>query len=500
MPLLDRPGHAVLAFGGPIGRRIDANQRHWLLAAPTANPAMLTMFRDREARLGVDQQPHPDGRPASERLIVWSGEYAGKYLISAVQGFRLTRDQHLLEELREFVARLIGYQAADGYLGPFEQAQRMTGQNPNGDALWDLWGQYHCMLGLYYWFKETGDRAALAACTRAASRLCATFLGNTILETDVAAWEFSRENGPVLASRLRLLPDVGAGGADWSRGRIDGYSHPNEARWAWDGPVLVFLAQNGSASTRFTWDPAARLWKGAFLFDPSITHVLRRVYAPAPAQNQACAHILALLYEETGNQQYLQLLRMIETAWKTVGGNYVDGFQGTESFFQNPPARRWESLHSVQAIAELYLITRDEKYLRALQRIWTSIRDRDRHITGGFSSLEIASGNPFDPRPIETCATIAWMCLTVDMLRLTADSRVADELELSTWNAALGAQSPDGSWWTYDTPMGGVPTAGLGTVDLPVPLGGQRAARSASAVPRATICTSRTPRRGAPRI
>src|SRR5712692_8249366 len=134
MPLLDRPTHASFAFGGLMGERIAANQRHWLLPAPTANPAMLTMFRDRDERLDVQGHAAPSGRPASERLIVWSGEYAGKYLISAVQGFRLTRDQHLLAELREFVARLIDYQAPDGYLGPFEQNQRMTGVNSDGGA------------------------------------------------------------------------------------------------------------------------------------------------------------------------------------------------------------------------------------------------------------------------------------------------------------------------------------------------------------------------------
>src|SRR5712692_5204414 len=144
MPLLDRPAHATFAFGGLMGERIAANQRHWLLSAPTANPAMLTMFRDRAQRLDVHGQSvsTPNGRPASERLIVWSGEYAGKYLISAVQGFRLTRDEHLLAELREFVARLIDYHSPDGYLGPFEQNQRMTGVNSDGGALWDLWGQY----------------------------------------------------------------------------------------------------------------------------------------------------------------------------------------------------------------------------------------------------------------------------------------------------------------------------------------------------------------------
>jgi hypothetical protein len=200
---------------------------------------------------------------------------------------------------------------------------------------------------------------------------------------------------------------------------------------------------------------------------------LTQVYFPAPVQNQACAHIIALLYRETRDARYLQLLHKIEAAWHAAGGDYVLGFQHNEEFYANGAARRWESLHSVQAVAELYFLTGDEKYSRAFQRIWSSIRERDRHNTGGFSSLEQATGNPYDPRPIETCATIAWLALTLDMLRLTGDSQVADELELTTWNAMLGSQSPDGRWWTYDTPMGGVPTDGMPAMPLPPPLSGK---------------------------
>jgi DUF1680 family protein len=554
-PDFDCPAHATFAFGGLIGERIAANLRNWLLIAPLANPTMLTMFRDRDRRLDWSGEPADDGRPASERLLPWSGEFAGKYLISAVQGFRLTGNKRLLETLRQFVGDLIRHQAPDGYLGPFEFAQRMVGRNPEGGMLWDLWGQYHCMLGLYYWFKETGDTAALASCRRAADLFCRTFL-----DVEAKTWQFGRGDGSIISKRMRLLPG----------GLIAGHSHPNEARWRMEGETLVFVAQDGKVSTRFTWaslqngrrqlrgtfefdqrithelnevepDLLKQVWRfaradgtllsqpvrllsngrlqgrehpneahwglvddvlvfftetfvattrfdsvamedgvtvyrGTFLPDPSIRHVLSELYSPAPAMNYACAHIFALLYRETGEPRYRQMLREIEQAWETLGGNYVNGFQSGQAFFRSPQPR-WESLHDVQAVAELYLLTDDgdqrERYRRALHQIWSSILERDRHNTGGFTSSEKATGNPYDPRPIETCGTVAWMALTLDMLRTSGDSRAADELEASTWNAALGAQSPDGRWWTYNTPMGGVPTDGMGPLMLPLPLGGR---------------------------
>ena len=115
---------------------------------------------------------------------------------------------------------------------------------------------------------------------------------------------------------------------------------------------------------------------------------------------------------------------------------------------------RWECLHAIETIYEQYNITGDtENYRVSFSNIWESIQRYDRHNTGGFSSGEAACGNPYDTRAIETCCTIAWMALSVDMLSLTQDSLVADELELSTWNALLGAQQAQGRYFTYNTPM-----------------------------------------------
>ena len=345
-----RPKGARYAFHGMMEKRLAANLEHWLLTAPQANPAMLEMFRDR------DRLPRRD-------LVPWAGEFAGKYLTSAVLCYRLMPDERLRTQLDRFVDELIGVQDADGYLGPFPRHERLTGKTHDGKyALWDIWGHYHCILGLLLWYQETGYRPALEACRRAADYLCARFLDT--------------------GTRVR---DAGA-----------------------------------------------------------------------EEMNMAISHGLALLYQETGEPRYLRLLREVEADWETPpAGDYVRTALAGLPFYRTPKPR-WESLHDIQAILSLYEITGEERYRRAFEHIWRSIREGDRHNTGGFSSGEQATGNPYDPRAIETCCTVAWMALSVDMLRLTGDAQVADELELSTLNAALGAQSPSGRWWTYNTPMDGV--------------------------------------------
>src|SRR5436305_3788634 len=84
-----------------------------------------------------------------------------------------------------------------------------------------------------------------------------------------------------------------------------------------------------------------------------------------------------------------------------------------------------------------------------------SIGKLDPHNSFGLSSCEQAHGNPYNPESIETCCTIAWIALSVEMLRMTRNSIVADELELSTLNSVVGLHSPTGRWVTYNTPMDG---------------------------------------------
>jgi DUF1680 family protein len=342
-PVLYSFTKAEMRFGGPMGDRLEANTKNWLLTAPRANPAMLEMFRDR------DREPRRE-------LLPWSGEFAGKYLTAAVLAMRLSEDPAVRMHLGALVEELIDTQDADGYMGPFPRPQRLLGA-----GLWDVWGHYHCLLGLLLWHEEMGDAAALAACRRAADLLCRTFL---------------------------------------------------------DGDHRVLDA--GSEE-----------------------------------MNQSIVHGLCLLYQRTGEARYLALAREVERDWETPpSGDYVRQALAGKEFWECPKPR-WESLHAVQGIAELYFLTGEPRYREAFEQIWWSIAEGDRHNTGGFSSGETATGNPYDPGAIETCCTVAWMALSVDMLRMTGDPMVADELEWSTWNAALGAQHPEGRWWTYNTPMVG---------------------------------------------
>ncbi len=175
--------------------------------------------------------------------------------------------------------------------------------------------------------------------------------------------------------------------------------------------------------------------------------------AGSPEMNMGIIHGMARIYRRTGRRRYLRMAREVLKDFRRAGDYYRTGLAGKE--FHRTPKPRWESLHSLQGMVELYRVTGDESFRRAFLHHRASIRRFDRRNTGGFSSGEQATGNPYLNNAIETCCVVAWQAVMIDALRLTGDSTIADDLELTTLNAMLGAQHPSGAWCTYDTPMDG---------------------------------------------
>ena len=187
----------------------------------------------------------------------------------------------------------------------------------------------------------------------------------------------------------------------------------------------------------------------------------RLVDTGAPGTNQAPIHSLCLLYRKVNKPKYLAMVRQIleEFAAKDeqgafIAGNYLHAPLSGQEFFQTPKPR-WESLHPIMGLVELYWLIGDESCRKAFESLWWSMLRGDRHNNGGFTSAEKATGNPYNVGTIETCSTVAWMAISVEMLRLTGSSLVADELELSMLNSGLGMMSSSGRWVTYNTPMDG---------------------------------------------
>lgn len=172
--------------------------------------------------------------------------------------------------------------------------------------------------------------------------------------------------------------------------------------------------------------------------------------------NYGVIHAMTELYARTRKKRYLDMAEWVVRQWEREGtGQYIKSALAGKRVCDFP-AHRWESFHQFQGVVGLYEITRREELRQAAEHIYWDGLAGDRHNTGGITSAEEMTGNPYDQRAIETCCTVAWLAFTADMLRLTGDPRMADELELSTFNSALGAIPPSGRDCTYNTPMDGL--------------------------------------------
>ena len=164
--------------------------------------------------------------------------------------------------------------------------------------------------------------------------------------------------------------------------------------------------------------------------------------------NLAVGHAFALFYEETGDNRYLSAAkRIVDHDWND---NYPDFYSKTtlccgwlnaalegKAYFESGQPR-WEGLYALETLAALYRITGEENYLQALNELWRGMCENDRHNTGSFGTGEGATGDPYGAGS-ETCNTVAWMAFSTEYLKISRDPRVADELELSFFNAALGS-------------------------------------------------------------
>ena len=160
--------------------------------------------------------------------------------------------------------------------------------------------------------------------------------------------------------------------------------------------------------------------------------------AGSETMNLAISHAFAILYKQTHDKKYLDAAQSIVVSEWPESGDWLNNILSGKDYYEGRHPR-WEALHSVMTLSTLYEITGEKRYYTALCETFWSIVKTDRHNTGGFSTGEQASGNPFADGTIETCCTVAYMALGTQVLRLSGDSTAADEMELSYLNAMLGS-------------------------------------------------------------
>jgi len=168
------------------------------------------------------------------------------------------------------------------------------------------------------------------------------------------------------------------------------------------------------------------------------------------------------LYRFTGDERYLAFAHfVVDKAWEQPNGpKILTSLLSTGSVFKTANNKAYEMMSNLVGLLDLYRLTGEERYLKAGQVAQADIVSRRRYLTGTTSAHEHFRDDfdlPADDKDEvgEGCATVTWLQLNLQLLRLTAEAMYAQEIERTVFNQLLGAQDPQTGNICYFTPMNG---------------------------------------------
>jgi DUF1680 family protein len=183
------------------------------------------------------------------------------------------------------------------------------------------------------------------------------------------------------------------------------------------------------------------------------------------------------LYRRTGDIKYLDFAKYILNQLESVDGpklisKALSGIAVAERF-PHPEVwwsydngmKAYEMMSCYEGILELYRITGEPNYLKAVEMAVIDIAEHEINIAGSGTAFEcFYNGAKYQTEPtyhtMETCVTMTWMKLCFNLLRLTQNPLYADYIERSTFNALLASLKGDGSQIAKYSPLGGIRHAG----------------------------------------
>ena len=175
----------------------------------------------------------------------------------------------------------------------------------------------------------------------------------------------------------------------------------------------------------------------------------------------------ALLYQITGKKKYLDFSQYIIQLWDIPNKLTPTGIRLVDNALNETPLwemggapKAYEMMSCFEGLCEMYRMTGNYNYFEASHSLISSIIRDEIMIVGSGSLAEIWCNGKMrqsDPmyQGLETCVTVTWMKFLYQMLRLTGESKYADQLEISLYNVLMASQTPQGEWWSYYTGLMG---------------------------------------------
>ncbi|MBE6597727.1 MAG: hypothetical protein E7641_08695 [Ruminococcaceae bacterium] len=153
------------------------------------------------------------------------------------------------------------------------------------------------------------------------------------------------------------------------------------------------------------------------------------------------------LYKLTGEKKYLDFSEYIIKEGGAKGVNIFElAYENKLKPCQYGVAKAYEMMSCFEGLYEYYLITGVEKYKVTLERFARAVIESEVTIIGCcgvthelFDYSKYRQTARYEGVSQETCVSVTWMKFCARMLELTGDSRYADAIETTYYNAYLGA-------------------------------------------------------------
>lgn len=318
-----------------------------------------------------------------------AGEFWGKIMRASAVIYDYTKDGWLLEKMRDAVDDLLAIQGPDGELSTGPRSEQ-----PNASSGADLWERKYLMLGLLGYYNSVngcGEDWCDSELMRVKKALCA-LLDYTISQ---------------VGSEPGKTPILSTG-------------------WAFCGIESTSILEPVVKTYNISGDPA---------------HL---AFAEYIVREGGCSRENMFEAILSGRSPY------------TVGDN-GDPKQSI--------AKSYEMMSCFEGLIEFYRVTGRENDRRAALELYRKLIAEEITELGsggadGPFNLGPGTGeqwnltrkeqaNPDIDLMMETCVTVTWMKLCLQLLRLEGDSRFADNIERSAYNALIGALKPDGLFFEY---------------------------------------------------
>ena len=179
---------------------------------------------------------------------------------------------------------------------------------------------------------------------------------------------------------------------------------------------------------------------------------------------------IVLLYRRTGEKCYLEFAKYIVGQWETAAGPRLLSKADERVALRFPHPSNWfsyengakayEMMSCYEGLLEYCRETGDETDIDAVFKTFSHILSEEINVAGSGSAVECwYGGKDLQTVPtyhtMETCVSFTWMQFCDRLLRLTGDSRYADNIERTFYNAILGSLKDDGCQIAKYTPLEG---------------------------------------------